>query len=88
MSPELATIILQIIENAPNVAFITRYFHWNLITADEDDNKFVDCAVASNAKYLVTHDKHFNILKDIEFPKVEVIDAEQFKLTLTSNKDT
>ena len=88
MNPALATTILQIIENAPNVEFITRYFQWNLISADEDDNKFADCAVAANAKYLVTHDKHFNVLKSIEFPKIEVIDAETFKLTLAAQKDS
>jgi len=88
MSPELATIVLQIVENAPNVEFVTRYFQWNLITADADDNKFVDCSVAANAKYLVTHDKHFNVLKDIEFPKIEVIDAEYFKSALATQQNT
>lgn len=88
MSAELAATILQIIENAPNVEFITRYFEWKLIAADEDDNKFVDCAVAANAKFLVTHDKHFKVLKKIEFPKVEVIDAETFKVALYSKTDS
>lgn len=69
MGKELASTILQIIENAPNVAFVTRYFKWNLIQADPDDNKFVDCAVASGAKFLVSQDGHFNVLKDISFPK-------------------
>ncbi|MEM7655984.1 MAG: PIN domain-containing protein [Bacteroidota bacterium] len=26
---------------------------------DEDDNKFVDCAITSNADFLVSHDKDF-----------------------------
>ncbi|MCB9352648.1 MAG: PIN domain-containing protein [Lewinellaceae bacterium] len=30
---------------------------------DADDNKFLDCAIAAGAEYLVTHDKDFNILK-------------------------
>ena len=37
---------------------------------------FVDCAVASNAKYVVTEDSHFNILKEIDFPKVEIVDLD------------
>lgn len=45
-----------------------------LISNDPDDDKFVDCAIASSADYLVTHDNHFNILKTVEFPKVEIID--------------
>ena len=49
---------------------------------DEDDNKFVDCAIASNASYIVTHDKDFNILKNIPFPKVRIINTEDFNLDL------
>ncbi len=76
---ELASLALQIIENAVNTEFITRYYKWNLIYVDEDDNKFVDCAVAANADFIVTSDKHFNILKDIPFPKVKVISLDDFK---------
>ena len=64
---------MQLIENAPNVELITNYFKWNLIIDDPDDNKFVDCAITANAKFLVSNDKHFNILKEIDFPKVELI---------------
>lgn len=54
------------------------YYKWNLITVDPDDNKFVDCAIAANADYIVTNDKHFNILKEINFPKVSCITIEEF----------
>lgn len=54
------------------------YYYWNLISIDPDDNKFVDCAVAANADYIVTNDKHFNILKEINFPKVACITIEEF----------
>lgn len=37
------------------------------------DNKFVDCAVVANAKFIVTEDRHYNELKDLDFPKVETI---------------
>jgi len=67
---------LQLIENAPNVELITNYFKWNLIIDNPDDNKFVDCAIT---KFSVSNDKHFNILKEIDFPKVELIKAEEFK---------
>ena len=36
---------------------------------DPDDNKYCDCAIAGNAKYLVTEDKHFQILKSISIKK-------------------
>jgi predicted nucleic acid-binding protein len=31
-----------------------------------------------DADYIVTNDKHFNILKQIEFPKVNCITIEEF----------
>jgi len=67
-----------------NVELMTTYYQWNLITVDPDDNKFVDCAVAGQADYLVTHDKHFNILQEIEFPKVNIIRLDTMKSLLNS----
>lgn len=73
MGPDVSSAILQIIDAAVNVNYITRYFHWELIKADPDDNKFVDCAISANADFIVTHDKHFQELIGGEFPEVRVI---------------
>ena len=54
-------------------------FEWNAIDADPDDNKFFDCAVAAGAHYIVTEDKHFNVLEKIQFPKVAKIGIANFK---------
>jgi len=61
-----------------NVRKIEAYYHWQLIKQDPDDNKFADCAIAANADYLVTNDKHFNVLKQIQFPKLTVITAQKW----------
>lgn len=61
-----------------NVEQFEPAFRWKLISGDPDDNKFVDCAIAANADYIVTNDKHFNILKEISFPKVSIISLEEF----------
>jgi predicted nucleic acid-binding protein len=58
-----------------------------LIKTDIDDNKFVDCAIAANAHFIVTEDKHFTILEAIPFPKVNIISAEDFKNYLTDLKN-
>lgn len=79
MGREAADATLGILENAPNVQFITRYFKWNLIHNDPDDNKFVDCAIAANANFIVSEDKHFKILEQVEFPKVSVLSISSFK---------
>jgi len=62
-----------------NIIQIVRYYEWNAIEQDPDDNKFFDCAVAANAHYLVSEDKHFNILKKIPFPVVKRIKTVEFK---------
>ncbi len=73
---------LQDIINSPFTELTTVYYNWKLINADPDDNKFVDCAIASQADYIVTNDKHFDILSQIPFPKVEVITIQQFESIL------
>ncbi len=62
----------------PNVEFIKIYYEWNLIESDKDDNKFVDCAISSNADYILTEDNHFNQLQKIDFPKVNIININKF----------
>lgn len=77
LGKQVAINILEVIDNLPNVEFITNFYFWNLIQADGDDNKFVDCAIACNASFLATNDKHFNILKEVDFPKVNVINLQE-----------
>jgi uncharacterized protein len=54
-------------------------FKMLLIIADPDDDKFVDCAFACGADYLITNDKHYNILEEIDFPKIPIIKVEKFQ---------
>jgi predicted nucleic acid-binding protein len=62
------------------------YYNLNLITADTDDNKFVDCAFAANADYIITNDSHFNVLKTIDFPSIPTLRLEEFKTLLIETK--
>ena len=78
-SVAMGKYVIDAILNAPHAEPVTVYYKWRLITADHDDDKFVDCAVSANANYIVTHDKHFNVLKKIDFPKVNIIDMNTFK---------
>lgn len=63
-------------------------YAFHLIKADEDDNKFVDCAIIANAKYIVSNDRHFDVLREIPFPKVDVIKINQFLLDLQNAAET
>lgn len=78
MSPLAANIAIETILRANNVVRVDAHYQFNMITADPDDNKFVDCAIVSNAEYIVTEDSHFNILKSTPFPYVEIKRLHEF----------
>ncbi len=73
-----ADIVLDVILRCPYVELITPYYHFQLISADLDDNKFVDCSIAAKAHFIVTNDHHFDILKQITFPAVDIISLKDF----------
>lgn len=77
-SAEIASNVISAIQNRSNIRHIEVYYHFELIQLDKDDNKFVDCAIKANAKYIVSNDHHFDVLKTIPFPHVEVIDILEF----------
>lgn len=85
ISPTVSDAIVSTILTRPNVLAVNNYFSFALITEDPDDNKFVDAAVAGNARCIVTEDRHFRVLKSISFPKVEVMDIESFMNLLYQN---
>ena len=75
---EIAKNVVEAIARLPYTCYQESYIHFELISADRDDNKFVDCAVAANAEYIVTNDNHFNILQKIEWPKIMVMKIKDF----------
>lgn len=74
----VATNIIEMLLSKSNVEKKEIYFKWGLLTSDYDDNKFVDTAIVGSVDFIVTNDKHFNPLKDIDFPKVETITIDNF----------
>ncbi len=75
---EIARNVIRTIIRLNTTVFQQVYYHFGLIETDPDDNKFVDCAVISGAKYLVSDDKHFNVLSKISFPKIDVLKLAEF----------
>lgn len=75
---EVSEYIVKTIINSPFTEFFTPYYHFELIKADPDDNKFVDCAIVARARYVVTNDYHYDVLKEIPFPKVQIISIQDF----------
>lgn len=81
MGSEVSESVMGVIENMSNIHFITQYYQFHLLN-DEDDDKFVDCAIAANADLIVSHDNDFKVLENIDFPKVKVIKTDEFKKIL------
>jgi predicted nucleic acid-binding protein len=83
--PEITETTMRLLLGSRNIEKVVPYYKWNLISADLDDNKFVDCAINAGADYIVTNDRHFNILKNIEFPPVKIIGIDAFKSIMRLN---
>jgi putative PIN family toxin of toxin-antitoxin system len=77
----VANAFLNSLKELSNVIQTDIFYKWLLIQSDPDDDKFVDCAIAGNVDFLVTNDRHYNILKTIGFPPINVISLEEFEET-------
>lgn len=76
--PTVATNVIRALTELSTACPTVVYYHLNLITSDADDNKFVDCAFAANADFIITNDNHFNILKNIDFPTIPILSIDEF----------
>lgn len=76
---KIAENVIEFLSISPFVDKTEIYFNFQLIAEDEDDNKFVDCAISANAECLVSNDKHFRVLKTIDFPKVRILKLQEFE---------
>ncbi|MEM6646391.1 MAG: putative toxin-antitoxin system toxin component, PIN family [Bacteroidota bacterium] len=79
MDDRWARDLMGVLTNLPSVIWAEPRYHWRLVAEDADDNKFVDCAVAGRGHAVITYDRHFDTLRTVEFPKVEVLTPEAFR---------
>ncbi len=70
---ELVTNWLFLLSESSTFTTIKKRF---VLSADPDDNKFIECAIAGNAKYIVSGDSHLLDLKSIL--NTEIITASEF----------
>jgi len=78
MNAEISSNIIELILKQPNSIRTEIFYRWGLITADYDDNKFVDTAISANVDFIVTSHRHYNVLEQISFPSVKVISLSDF----------
>lgn len=81
ITPTVAENVVLLLLNQRNVRLIDPYFRMGVITADPDDNKFVDCAFAAGADYLVSEDSHFDVLRTTPFPQLNLVTLDEFMRT-------
>lgn len=60
-----------------NIQRVEPHFRFNVITDDVDDNKFCDCAIVSEANFIITEDSHFEALRTAGY-KPKPIKPEEF----------
>jgi putative PIN family toxin of toxin-antitoxin system len=73
-----ASAFISLLKELPNVIHVAPFYRWLLIDVDPDDNKYCDSAIIGKAMFIVTEDKHFNVLKTISFPKLTAITLDEF----------
>ena len=77
-TPEIGYNVTQLLVNLARTERMNVSYRFNLITVDPDDNKFVDVAIAGGAELLVTNDRHFGELQQVDWPRVRVVDDATF----------
>lgn len=78
-SPQIAKNVVESIARHPKTHHQESFYHFHLLSdIDKDDNKFVDCAIAADADYIITEDSHFNRLKTNQFPKLTIMTLDEF----------
>ena len=75
---DVAAEVVEVLPDLPNVETVASYFSWHPISADADDNKFADCAIAAGADALITEDRHFLPLKTLGFPPITILSMKEF----------
>lgn len=78
ISPRVAEMVVYILLMRSNVLRFDPHFRFGLIQSDADDNKFVDCAVIAGAKFIVSEDRHFDVLRTVNFPHIDVLGIDEF----------
>ena len=81
ITPTVAENVILLILNRNNTILVDPHFRMELVTNDRDDNKFVDCAFAAGADYLVSEDIHFNELRNTPFPLLNIVTLDEFMRT-------
>ena len=84
-SPIAAELVTSLLLASPNHLRQEPYFRFGQVKDDPDDNKFVDCAIAAGADWLVSDDRHIlNLLREKDrFPPLPICSFIEFRQLLS-----
>ncbi len=68
--------LLSLFSKGQNILFTTKTPKIRIVKNDPADYKFIECAVALNAEFIITGDKAFRILG--EYRGVKIVNPQQF----------
>ena len=82
----IANNFLEFLLKMPGVIRVGTPFTCGVIEVDPDNNKFVDAGFIGGADYIVTYDKHFDIVSKRLFPHIDIINPDDFLTLLAINR--
>lgn len=68
---------------AGSVRQVDPRFHFRIITADPDDDIFADCAIAADAEFVITEDRHYAALHNTGYQPQPITPEEFIRRFLT-----
>lgn len=74
---QVAAFVDFLAEVRGTVRHVAPSFQFRVIMHDMDDNKFTDCAIAAQADFLITEDRHFGPLENAGY-KPKPISPDEF----------
>ena len=78
-----AQIFLDALMLRQNLQLVDPRFQWHFLSDPEDD-KFVDAAIAGSADFIVSEDRDFRVLKNIDHPTIIAISIVEFQRLIVS----
>ncbi len=83
--PQVVEKLPQLMENILSFSTIAETsVRLDVVKADPDDNRIIECAMASQAEFILTYDKH--LLKLKEYEGVKILTPESMRSLLNAGK--
>ena len=80
---QIEALFTRLFQLHANILFLDPQFRFRVIAGDPDDDKFVDCAIAAQADFIVTEDRDFQALLGSGYKPKPISPSDFVQLLLT-----